>query len=148
MSHDFDPTSFSYHGKVRGSVLLVFQIFRVRLIKLFCALWQAVVLTLFLVSPALLASSGGCPDCHHRPRRSLRFLRNIFDRVDRVLHKPVEVTKQSPDNITSWDCSGWRGCHQHRPVLTDSAEEDLHGGWGPKYLHQSLWAEMLLLHLS
>ena len=50
-------------------------------------LLQAVVLTLFLVSPVLLA-----PDSRHRPRRSLRFLRNIFDRVDRVLHKPVEVT--------------------------------------------------------
>ena len=44
-----------------------------------------------LVSPALLEHTGGCPDCHHRPRRSLRFLRNIFDRFDRVLQKPVEV---------------------------------------------------------
>ena len=48
----------------------------------------------------------------------------------------------------SWDCSGrWRR-HQHRPVLTDSAEEDLHWGRSAKYLHKSLWPEMLLLHLS
>ena len=55
------------------------------------------VLTLLLVSPlvspALLAQSGGCPDCHHRERRSLRFLRNIWDRFDRVLQRPVEVTE-------------------------------------------------------
>ena len=38
-------------------------------------------------------------------------------------------------------------CHQHCSVLTDPPEEDLHWGWYTKYLHESLWSEMLLLHL-
>ena len=70
---------------------------RVSLICLTSDVAQAVVLSLVVVSalvcPALLAPPGGCPDCHHRQRRSLRFLKNIFDRFDRVLQRPVEVTK-------------------------------------------------------
>ena len=123
-----------------------------RIHDLFIYLPQAVLLTLFLVSPALLEHTGGCPDCHHRSRRSLRFLRNIFDRFDRVLQKPVEVDYDNllsgpAGMMMSWDClgGGWR--HQHRPVLIDSPEEDVHWGWYSKYLHKSLRSEMLLLHL-
>ena len=47
----------------------------------------------------------------------------------------------------SRDCLGGGRRHQHRPVLTDSFEEDLHWGWYSKYLHKSLRSEMLLLHL-
>ena len=42
----------------------------------------------------------------------------------------------------------WGGCHQRGAVLPHSSQEDLHQCWRQKYLLQSLWTKVLLLHLS